>query len=143
MPFVEQVDPNMAPKPLENGLNFVDVRKTSARIYGLVEGEYALLPEAVRAQANERQRWLQTNTSGGRVRFVTNSRWLGVRIRVTDENGLFNMPFSGYAGADCYSGDGDSYRFLGPCCPPLGERVGEIGFELSGSPELVTIYLHL
>lgn len=143
MPSYGQIDPNMEITPLKSGLDFVDVRETDAKFYGLVKGEYNRLPENVQGYASERVRFLQTNTSGGRIRFITNSKRLGIRIHVTDSMGLFNMPFSGYAGADCYSGEGNAFRFLGPCCPPLGKRKGEITFQLSGETELITIYLPL
>ena len=143
MPTLEEIDPNMKNAPLENGLHFTDARSTPARFYGLVEGEYARLPENVRAQANEAQRILQTNTSGGRVRFVTDSKRVGVRTRVTDTGGIPNFTYIGYAGIDCYTSAGLDYRFRGVCCPPLGGAKGESSFRLSGKPELVTLYLPL
>ncbi len=140
---METIDENLKSVPLEQGLHFQDVRSTPARIYGLIEGEYARLPAALRPFASEKLLILQGNTSGGRVRFLTDSRRLGLRMIVTDSEGFPHMAYSGYAGIDCYLGEGPDPEYLGTRWPPLGERLLESEFELPGTLSLVTLYLPL
>ncbi len=110
---MEKLDQNLQAVPLEAGLRFQDVRSTPARIYGLIEGEYARLPAAQRSLASEKLLMLQGCTSGGRVRFLTDSRRLGLRMLVTDSEGYPHMAYSGYAGIDCYLGEGTDPEYLG------------------------------
>ncbi|MDE5699279.1 MAG: SGNH/GDSL hydrolase family protein, partial [Lachnospiraceae bacterium] len=140
---METIDENLKSVPLKQGLHFQDVRNTPARIYGLIEGEYARLPAALRPFASEKLLILQGNTSGGRVRFLTDSRRLGLRMIVTDSEGFPHMAYSGYAGIDCYLGEGPDPEYLGTRWPPLGERLLESEFELPGTLSLVTLYLPL
>ena len=140
---METLDKNLQAVPLEAGLNFQDVRSTPARIYRLIEGEYARLPAAQRSLASEKLLILQSCTSGGRVRFLTDSRRLGLRMLVTDSEGYPHMAYSGYAGVDCYLGEGTDPKYLGTRWPPLGERLLESEFELPGTLSLVTLYLPL
>jgi len=86
---------------------------------------------------------LQGCTSGGRGRFLTDSRRLGLRMLVTDSEGYPHMAYSGYAGIDCYLGEGTDPEYLGTRWPPLGERLLESEFELPGTLSLVTLYLPL
>lgn len=140
---MEKLDQNLQAVPLEAGLRFQDVRSTPARIYGLIEGEYARLPAAQRSLASEKLLMLQGCTSGGRVRFLTDSRRLGLRMLVTNSEGYPHMAYSGYAGIDCYLGEGTDPEYLGTRWPPLGERLLESEFELPGTLSLVTLYLPL
>lgn len=140
---MEKLDKNLQAVPLKEGLCFQDVRSTPARIYGLIEGEYARLPAELRPLASEKLLILQNCTSGGRVRFLTDSRRLGLRMLVTDSEGYPHMAYSGYAGIDCYLGEGPDPKYLGTRWPPLGERLLESEFDLPGTLSLVTLYLPL
>jgi len=140
---MEKIDKNFQAIPLEPGLCFQDVRSTPARIYGLIEGEYARLPAALRPLASEKLQMLQRCTSGGRVRFLTDSRRLGLRMLVSDAEGYPHMAYSGYAGIDCYLGEEPDPKYLGTRWPPLGECLLESEFALPGTLSLVTLYLPL
>ncbi len=140
---LEEIDPNLKAVPLEDGLSFTDVRHTAAHIHGLVEGEYARLPASVRTLANDKLLHLQTNTSGGRIRFITDSSRLGIRIHLSDSDGLPHMAYSGYAGIDCYLGFGDKSRYLATRWPALGSSLLATEVPLTGQKELVTLYLPL
>lgn len=140
---MEKIDHNLQAVPLKPGLHFQDVRSTPARIYGLVEDEYARLPAALRPLASEKLLMLQRCTSGGRVRFLTDSRRLGLRMLVSDAEGYPHMAYSGYAGIDCYLGEGPEPQYMGTRWPPLGERLLESEIELPGTLSLVTLYLPL
>ena len=124
-----------------NGLVYTDLWQTKAKVCGLIDGEFARLPAALRPLANERLRQLQTNTSGGRVRFVTDSSRLGVRMQVTDPVGIVHMPYTGYGGIDILLGEGPDTRYLATRVPPMQEAELDTEVPLPGSPVLVTIYL--
>lgn len=140
---VQLLDENLRDAPLRDGLLFRDVRTTAARVYGLVEGTYERIPEALRANATEKLLTFAGHTSGGRVRFVTASKRLGLRMKVTDGQGLPHMAFSGCAGIDCYLGAGPAPQYAGTRWPPLGERLLESELALPGEPVTVTLYLPL
>jgi len=140
---LEEIDPNLKAVPLKDGLCFADVRATAARVHGLAEGEFVRLPAPIRALANEKLLHLQTNTSGGRVRLVTNSRRLGFRLQLADADGLPHMAYSGYAGVDCYAGAGTGSRYLATRWPDLGSSLLSSEVPLTGRWELVTLYLPL
>ena len=140
---LDVLDANLKAVPLEDGLRFADVRRTAARICGLVPGEYARLPAPQRAMASEKLLPLTTNTSGGRVRFRTNSRRLGLRMQITSGAGLPHMAYAGCAGVDCYLGDGPGARYCATRWPPLGERLLSSEIPLTGELETVTLYLPL
>lgn len=138
-----KADPNMRAVFHAEGLEFVDPRATKAQIYGLIEGEYARFPAPLRALADENLRYLQGNTSGGRIRFVTNSKKLGIHLRIQPCELIYNFSYIGFAGIDAYLGDKHPLRALGVCCPPLGEREALVEFPLSGKEECITLYLPL
>lgn len=122
-------------------LVFSPVWQTDARIYGLVDGEFARLPASIRPLANERLLHLQTNTSGGRIRFITDSTCLGIHMQVSDANGEPHMPYTAYAGIDILLGEGPDTRYLATRVPPLNETVLHTEVALPGEPVLVTVYL--
>lgn len=140
---LEEIDPNLRSVPLEDGLCFADVRTTGAVVCGLAEGEYVRLPAHIRALASQKLLHLQTNTSGGRVRFITDSRRLGIRLQLTDADGLPHMAYSGYGGIDCYVGEGADARYAATRWPALGETLLATEIPLPGEKTLVTVYLPL
>lgn len=136
-------DPNMGVKVQGGELTFVDVRSTEAKIYGLPHGEYVRLPAAQRALASDKLLYLQSSTSGGRVRFLTDAKRLGIRMRVTNTDLIYNFSNIGYAGIDCYSGMRDPLRAIGICAPPISGTLAQTQLELSGMLQLITLYLPL
>ena len=133
----------MADTNSENSLVYIGLRDTAARVYGLIDGEFARLPAALRPLASDRLRTLQTNTSGGRVRFITDSPCLGIRMQVTDPSGFHHMPYTGFAGIDILLGEGPDTRYLATCAPPLGQTELDAQVQLPGTAVLVTVYLPL
>ena len=136
-------DPNMTVSVKADALPYMDVRKTEARIYGLPDNEYVRLPAAQRALASNKLLYLQSHTSGGRVRFLTNAKKLGIRMRVSNTDLIYNFSYIGYAGMDCYCGGRDPLRSLGVCVPPLYGTLAQTQLELSGESQLITLYLPL
>ncbi len=86
------------------GLHFYDVEEAPFRVYGvkLDNGCYRRLPEAVAAATSEGVLGLHANTSGGRVRFVTDSPRIAIHASMS---GIYQSPhftFAGKCGFDVY-----------------------------------------
>ena len=65
---------------------FYDVEEALFRVYGtqMVDGRYRRLPEAVANATNNGVREMHTNTAGARVRFVTDSPRIAIRVVIED-----------------------------------------------------------
>ena len=68
------------------GLCFYDVEQAPFQIYGtkMVDGCYRRLPESVAVATNNGVREMHTNTAGARVRFVTDSPRIAIRVVIDD-----------------------------------------------------------
>lgn len=142
MAKLTQIDKNMKAKITRNSLQYQDVRRTNAKIYGLVENEYNRLPKAQRKMASKSLRYLQNNLSGGRVRFITNSKNLGIKVKLKNSDLIYNFSYIGFSGIDCYKGyDQSNLEFMGVCCPWIHRKRAKTQFKLSGERELITLYL--
>ncbi len=136
------IDKNMKAKIAETFLQYKDVRSTNAKIYGLVENEYNRLPKPQRKMASKSLLYLQNNLSGGRVRFITNSKNLGIRVKLKNSDLIYNFSYIGFSGVDCYKGyDQNRLEFMGVCCPPIYRKRAKTQFKLSGEREQITLYL--
>lgn len=76
-----------------NGFAWFDTEKTYRRIP--VQPAWDI-PEAVDVLAN--------HTSGGQIRFQTDSKLLAVKVRLTAKADMNHMPATGQCGFDCYIG---------------------------------------
>ena len=77
------------------------------------------MPQEIADATNEGVRWLNLHTSGGRVRFKTNSAHLAVKVKCSFV-GLFpHMTLVGTTGADVYLGGFEGYpggyRYYASC----------------------------
>lgn len=142
---ITEIDKNLKPVELSKGLQFYDVHDTKARIYGCADGAegFCRLPESLYNNMSDGLRYLQTNTSGVRVRFTASGTRLGIRLRVSNTDAFAHMPYSGYAGIDCFANDGTEESWLGARWPQLGSDMIETEFALPKSPSLITLYLPL
>lgn len=142
MPKLNKIDKNMKSRDINSSLKYQDVRKTDAKIYGLVENEYNRLPLKQRKMCSKSLLHLQSNLSGGRVRFITNSKKLGIRVKLKNSDLIYNFSYIGFSGIDCYKGfDEKSLEFMGVCCPNIYGKRAKSEFCLSGEDEQITLYL--
>lgn len=83
---ITEIDKNFAvPTMIDHtGLRFYDVEETPFRVYGtkMVDGRYRRLPEAVATATNNGVREMHTHTAGARVRFVTDSPRIAIRVLI-------------------------------------------------------------
>lgn len=82
---------------------FYNVKENPWCIYGLIfDDVFRRMPSVVADKINDGVKALHTNTSGGRVRFRTNSRYVSIRVSMPDNVHIPHMPSTGVSGFDMY-----------------------------------------
>lgn len=105
--FVE-VDRNMIIETSikEPDIRFYDVRKEPFEIYGLYnpknEPEFKRLPDELGQKVNNGVKRLYLHTSGGRVRFSTDSDYIAIKCEMPYITRYSHMPMTGTSGFDLY-----------------------------------------
>lgn len=118
-------DPNLyvADTVEKDGARFFDVRNAPFDIYGLYnyreEPEFKRMPDAVAESVSEGVRELYKNTSGGRVRFCTDSPYIIIRAKMPRITHFPHMALTGSSGFDLYiddekTGKSTYYRTFAP-----------------------------
>lgn len=77
---------------------FRSVDEKPFKIYGIFKegGKYRRMPESVARKVSDGVYYLHTNTAGGRVRFLTDSKYIAIK---TEMDGLAKMPHFAYTGS--------------------------------------------
>ncbi len=98
------------------GLAFYDIDEAPFKIHGVFrEGNhYARMPGDVAKSASEAVYSLHHNTAGGRVRFVTNSPYVAISLKLNCAHKMSHFAFTGSIGCDMFSGT----RYIGTVAPP-------------------------
>ena len=115
---------------VENGVRFLDVRKAPFCVYGLYdyknEPQFKRMPDAVACEVSEGVKGLYTNTSGGRVRFCTDSPYVIIRAKMPSVTRFPHMPLTGVAGFDLYVDNEESGEsvYFKTFVPPYGMQTG-------------------
>ncbi|HOP10713.1 MAG TPA: SGNH/GDSL hydrolase family protein [Oscillospiraceae bacterium] len=97
------------------------------------------LPFALHDQVNLGVATLCKHTSGGRIRFCTDSKKLSVRVTVTEDCLFPHMPLSGSSGVDLFVNG----RFVQNWRPDLNRRVFSFEYNMSGEKNEICFYLPL
>ena len=111
---------------------FYDVRKSPFDVYGFYnyteEPQFKRLPDDVAKSTNRRVGELYLHTSGGRVRFSTDSTYIIIKAEMPTMSRMSHMPFANSAGFDLYidAENGAESRFYLPFIP---SQDAEGGFE--------------
>lgn len=142
MAGISNFDKNMKAFKASNSLNFIDAKKTQAKLYGTADNEYHRFPKEQRKKCSKALLYLEENLSGARLRFITNSKTLGIRVKLKNSDLIYNFSYIGFSGIDCYKENADgAYEFLGVCCPGIYKKRAKTQFSLSGEDESITLYL--
>ncbi len=110
MKKIEEIDQNFIVKDsvTQNGTREYDICKAPFSVHGLLPCEertgFCRMPPEVSARVNKRVHFLNAHCAGGRVRFQTNSRRIGVRAVMTNIGKMPHFALTGSAGFDLYSG---------------------------------------
>ena len=109
--------------------DFYDIRKAPFKIYGLYNPEnemtFKRLPDDIAKSVSEGVAILSKNTSGGRVRFKTNSKSIVVKAVISEMSLMPHMAMCGSSGFDLYSKEKEGYRYRGSCITMCGNDAVE------------------
>ena len=124
-------------------VRYFDPMKSEAMVYGLAGRGYCRMPDSILDRMNENLAGLARQTSGGRIRFRTDSEKLFVQLEVLSEPSMPHMPSSGSSGLDFFEGDGGDMKYIGTRQPVCGQKELEAEIQLSRGEKTVTVYLPL
>ena len=121
MSNISQIDRNFA---VQTSLNIEDIRFYNIQdapfsIHGVFyeNGAYRRMPEQVAQSVSEKVYQLHTHTAGGRVRFVTDSRYVAIKAVMHNIGKMPHFALTGSAGFDLYVGKRQEY--CGAFVPPF------------------------
>ncbi len=129
-------------------MKYYHITDVPFKIYGLAvinreKRQYYRVTEGIMEKLPQYE-FLGRRAVGGRVRFQTDSVNLCVRMTLAQTKEDINIPLSGSAGADIYSGRGKEARFLGYIAPKehiMEEITVEKTFIKKEEMETITINL--
>ena len=129
---IEHVDPNMIvdPKIKEPDVQFYDVREEPFKVYGLYnyreEPDFKRMPDDVAKSVNDGVAYLYLQTAGGRVRFSTDSQYVGIRAIMPYVSYYDHMPMTGSSAFDLYVDEPETgiSRFHRSFRPDFGIKTG-------------------
>ena len=122
MSNIAEIDKNLKVETQieREGLVFKNALDAPFKLYGIYydTDKYRRLPEDVAKNTSSGVHWLSTNTAGGRLRFITDSPYIAIKV-VLPHNTLFShMPLTGIAGFDMYLYENGNYSILKTFVPP-------------------------
>ena len=116
MSKITEIDKNFSfkTKIKEDNIVFFNVEDKPFDLYGVKKdctvGKFTRMPLDVAKEVNDGVHALCTNTSGGRIRFKTDSPYLAIRCKIPVISLSSNMAISGTAGFDLYTCENGNYK---------------------------------
>ena len=102
-------------------IEFYNILGEPFRIYGLIDKEnYRRLPKEISIKVSDGVDALCRNTSGGRVRFRTDSAYIAVKAFVPSVNLMPHMALAGSLGFDVYERKDGEYTHISTILPGWG-----------------------
>ena len=104
----------------KEGLKFYSIEEKPFKIYGVFKenGKYIRMPERDAKAVSENVGILNYQTSGGRVRFITDSPYVAINIKMNDVGKASHFPLTGSAGLDLYVKENGKDIYRGTFIPP-------------------------
>lgn len=130
MKRIDEIDSNLKVQTNieETDIRFLDVRQEPFKVYGLYdyknESVFKRLPDEVAEATSEGVAYLSLNTTGGRVRFSTDSKYIAIKSIMPHVNPMSHMPLCGSAGFDMFVDEGSSSRYHATFMPPVDMKDG-------------------
>lgn len=92
-------------------VKFYDIQQEPFTIYGVFHenGLYRRMPEAVAKAVSPGVERLHQHTAGGRVKFITNSRYVAIKAAMPAIGKMPHFALTGSAGFDLYTGKNEVY----------------------------------
>lgn len=126
---ISRLDSNFILKagPEEDGLVYCPIPHPSFDLRGLIREEKGFLrvPSSVALSTSENVAVLNTHTAGGRVRFVTDSARIAIRVGFDALWHMPHMPLTGSSGFDLYENGEYCRSFI----PPTDAKEGYSGLH--------------
>ena len=100
---IEDVDKNFAfPSFKDYPITWYDPKEKPFKTYGIFyseeEGTYRRIPKEIADNVSEGVSWLSKHTSGGRIKFKTNSPWIIIRVVEPYRESMSHMAVAGIFG---------------------------------------------
>ena len=114
MSKIEEIDKNFKINTTlnEKDIVFYNVKNAPFDLYGFYDKSlFTRLPKSVAENTSERVAELYTNTSGGRVRFKTDSQYVAILVKIPSVTRLPHMPLAGSTGFDLYTYADGNYEY--------------------------------
>ena len=114
----------------EPDIVWLDAKQYPFAIHGVTYdndgGRYLRMPDGIAQSVSWAVGILNDNTSGGRVRFRTNSSFIGIHAVMKNPPPFSHMPVSGKSGFDIYRklANEESYAYYHSFVPPFGMTDG-------------------
>ncbi len=123
MPDLTKIDKNFAVIPVSEQENicYYDVEDAPFRLYGLMRenGIYCRMPKEIAKSVNDGVAYLYYNTSGGRVRFVTDSKQILIKAEMHGiGRSMPHFPLTGSASFDMYIEENGKQQYAYTFVPP-------------------------
>ena len=124
---------------------FLNVRQEPFKVYGVFyeDGKFRRMPEAVAATVSPAVLRLHANTAGGRVRFVTDSPYVAIKVKMGTICRMPHFAMTGGAGFDMYiSQNGEAERHIKTFVPPYNMEDGYESVHTFASSGVREITIH-
>jgi len=112
----------------EPDIVWYDIRQAPFEIRGVFydenKGRYLRIPREVAEKVSEPVVYFNTNTSGGRVRFKTNSSYIAIHAVKREVTTMPHMPLTGQAGFDMYRVVDGRDTYYKTFVPPISWKDG-------------------
>ena len=122
MKDISEIDKNLKIETSieREGLTFFNSLSKPFKLYGIYhDGEkFRRLPDDVAAATNAGVHRLSTNTAGGRLRFITDSPYVAIKVMIPHETKFSHMSLIGIAGFDMYVFEDGRDRLRKSFLPP-------------------------
>ena len=146
MSQIERIDTNFRVETNidKADIKFYDVNTQPFKIYGVFyeNGKFRRMPESVAKQVSNGVYSLHTNTSGGRIRFKTNSPYVAISANLENIGRMPHFALSGSAGFDLYEKKGGE-KYLGTFIPPYDMDDGYEAIIELGSSKMRDLTINL
>ena len=140
MPDISKIDTNFSVETSLNidNIKFYDINDNRFSLYGVFRenGLYRRLPEKVAESVSEGVYALHTHTTGGRIKFITDSTFIAIKAVMPDIGKMPHFAITGSAGFDLYVGKKEEY--FNSFVPPFDMTDGYEGvINLETSPRKI------
>lgn len=118
MSEIEKIDKNFAVNTADTeDMIYFSCTEKPFRLYGIsaVKNGFERMPGDIAQKVNDGVKRLNTNTAGGRVRFMTDSEYISIRAKMTSIGKMPHFALTGSAGFDLYSDN----NYIGTFVPPF------------------------